>query len=90
MRLGAKKNPQYRVVVIDARKKRSSDYIESLGFYDPRELIETPLKIDVERAQHWLSQGAQPTATALRLLEKAGASVGKVEIKRSQAYRARV
>ena len=89
MRIGAKKNPHYRVVVTDARKKRSSDYLESLGYYDPREKSETPLKINVERAEHWLSQGAQPTGAAVRLLEKSGVSVGKVEAKRAAAYEAR-
>ncbi len=89
MRLGSKKNPQYRVVVIDARKKLSGNYIESLGYYDPRGKVETPLKLNVDRAQHWLLHGAQPTGTALRLLEKAGVSVGNVIIKRSKAYQAR-
>ena len=88
-RLGAKKNPHYRVVVTDARTKRSGDYIESLGYYDPREKSETPLKINVERAEHWLSQGAQPTGAAIRLLEKSGVTVGKVQAKRSSAYEAR-
>ena len=89
MRLGAKKNPQYRVVVIDSRKRLSGKCIESLGYYDPREKTETPLKIDVDRAQHWLSQGAQPTNATARLLEKSGVTVGKVQIKRSRAYQAR-
>jgi small subunit ribosomal protein S16 len=89
MRLGAKKNPHYRIVVIDARKRRSSDYIEQLGYYDPRETTETPLKVNVERAQHWLSQGAQPTDTALKLLERAGAEVGNVKVKQGRAYTAR-
>lgn len=89
MRLGAKKNPHYRVVVIDVRKRRSSDYIELLGYYDPRETVEVPLKINTERAQHWLSQGAQPTDTALRLLERAGVSVGNVTVKRGRDYTAR-
>jgi small subunit ribosomal protein S16 len=83
MRMGAKQNPHYRVVVVDARAKRSSAYIESLGYYDPRNTIEEPLRINVERAQYWLSQGAQPTGTAVRLLEKAGATVGKVLAKRA-------
>ena len=52
MRIGAKKTPHYRVVVVDSRKKRSSNYIESLGYYDPRDTTDTPLKIDVERARH--------------------------------------
>lgn len=89
MRMGAKKNPHYRVVVIDVRKRRSSDYIEQLGYYDPRETVETPLKINTERAQHWLSQGAQPTDTALRLLERAGVEVGSVRVKQGRAYTAR-
>jgi small subunit ribosomal protein S16 len=89
MRMGAKKNPHYRVVVIDARKRRSSDYLELLGYYDPRETIETPLKINTERAEHWLSQGAQPTDTALKLLERAGVTAGKVEAKRGRDYTAR-
>ena len=71
-RMGSKKNPHYRMVVVDARKKRSSDYIESLGHYDPRRTTEEPLKLDAERAQYWIAQGAQPTDTALRLLEKVG------------------
>lgn len=89
MRLGAKKNPHYRIVAIDARKCRTSDYLELLGYYDPRETIETPLKINTERAQHWLSQGAQPTDTALKLLERAGVQVGNVVVKRGRAYTAR-
>ena len=89
MRLGAKKNPHYRVVVVDSRKKRSSDYIESLGYYDPRETVETPLKIDNERASHWLSQGAQPTETVVRLLEQSGVDVGTVLAMRSAGYKAR-
>lgn len=90
MRMGAKKTPHYRVVIVDSRKKRSSDYIESLGYYDPRNTTETPLKIDVERAQYWLGQGAQPTDTALRLLEKAGVEVGQVEAKNRERYTKRV
>lgn len=89
MRLGAKKNPHYRVVVIDARKRRTSDYIEQLGFYDPRETVAEPLKINTERAEHWLTQGAQPTDTALRLLERAGVTVGNVRVKGGRAYTAR-
>jgi small subunit ribosomal protein S16 len=58
MRVGAKKNPHYRVVVVDSRKKRSSDYIELLGHYDPRDTTETPLNIDADRAAYWLDQGS--------------------------------
>jgi len=90
MRMGAKKTPHYRVVVVDSRKKRSSNYIESLGYYDPRGTTDTPLKIDIERAQHWLSQGAQPTDTALKLLERVGVEVGDVEAKKRERYTKRV
>lgn len=89
MRMGAKKNPHYRLVVVDGRKKRSSDYIESLGYYDPRKTVEEPLKIDAERAKYWLSQGAQPTDTAIKLLEQVGVELPNVKRKRARAYRAR-
>ncbi len=90
MRMGAKKTPHYRVVVVDSRKKRSSDYIEQLGYYDPLNRTEEPMKINVERAQDWLSKGAQPTDTALKLLEKAGVIVGDVQAKKRDAYTKRV
>jgi|SRR5690625_647837 len=90
MRIGAKKTPHYRVVIVDSRKKRSSDYIESLGHYDPRKTTETPLSIDKERAAHWLSQGAQPTDTVLRLLEEVGVEVGDVQAKKRERYTKRV
>jgi small subunit ribosomal protein S16 len=86
MRLGAKKNPHYRVVVVDARTKRAGDYIESLGSYDPRDSTPEPLKIDTERAAYWLEQGAQPTDTALRLLQKVGVDVPSVRAKRRDAF----
>lgn len=89
MRLGAKKNPHYRMVVVDARVKRGGDYIESLGHYDPRETTDNAFSVDAERAAYWLSQGAQPTDTAIRLLEKAGVAVPAVRAKRGQSYTAR-
>ncbi len=90
MRMGAKKSPHYRVVVVDSRKKRSSDYIESLGYYDPQRKTEEHLKINAERAAHWLEVGAQPTDTALKLLERAGVEVGSVEAKNRDTYIKRV
>ncbi|MDO4263192.1 MAG: 30S ribosomal protein S16 [Deinococcus sp.] len=74
-RFGSAHNPHYRIVVADARRPRDGGYIESLGHYDPRKKSETFLKVDVERAQHWLAQGAQPTATARRLLKSQGVRV---------------
>ena len=89
MRMGSKRNPHYRVVVVDSRKPRSSDYIESLGYYDPRNTTETPLSINTERADYWLSQGAQPTETTVKLLEDAGVTVPQVLAKRGKSYQAR-
>jgi len=86
MRLGAKKNPHYRIVVVDAHKKRDGRYIESLGYYDPRKTVEEYLKIDTERAAHWLSLGAQPTLRAVKLLEQVGVEVPNVRVKRTKAY----
>ena len=89
MRLGAKKNPHYRVVVVDSRKRRGSDYIESLGYYDPRNTIEENLRIDNERAAYWLEQGAQPTETAVKLLQEVGVEIPKVLVQRTRSYKAR-
>lgn len=72
MRMGSMKNPHYRLVVVDGRTKRSGNYIEQIGYYDPRKTTEDSLRVDVERASHWLANGAQPTDTALRLMDKMG------------------
>ena len=86
MRIGSKRNPHYRIVVVDSRKKRSADYIEQVGYYDPRETTENHLKVDTERAAHWLGVGAQPTETVVRLLEQNGVEVPGVRAKRADAY----
>ncbi len=71
-RLGKKKQPTYRVVVMDSRKPRDGKYIEQLGIYDPRQ-EPSLIEIDNERALHWLKTGAQPTERAQKLLEISGA-----------------
>lgn len=71
-RLGKKKQPTYRVVVMDSRKPRDGKYIEQLGIYDPRQ-EPSLVKIDNERVLHWLRVGAQPTERAQKLLEISGA-----------------
>ena len=70
-RVGAKKKPSYRLVVADARAPRDGAFISIIGHYDPLTDPETVV-IDEEEALRWLKQGAQPTATAARLLAKQG------------------
>jgi len=70
-RTGAKKQPQYRVVVTDSRAPRDGAFIEIIGHYNPRTEPETVV-IAEDKALHWLRQGAQPTATTARLLTKLG------------------
>jgi small subunit ribosomal protein S16 len=70
-RMGAKKNPFYRIVVADSRYPRDGRFIEQLGTYNP--LAEpAEVKVDGERAQAWIKNGAQPTDTVKRLLKQAG------------------
>jgi len=70
-RVGAKKKPSYRLVVADSRAPRDGAFISIIGHYDPLTDPETVV-IDEEKALKWLRQGAQPTATAARLLTKQG------------------
>ncbi len=70
-RVGAKKQPSYRVVVADSRAARDGRFIEAIGFYNPRTEPET-VRIKEDRALYWLSVGAQPTDAVARLLEKQG------------------
>ena len=70
-RVGAKKQPSYRVVVADVRSPRDGAFIEILGHYNPLTDPETVV-INEEKALHWLKQGAQPTNTVARLLTKSG------------------
>ena len=71
-RLGKKKQPTYRVVVMDSRKQRDGKYIEQLGIYDPKQ-EPSLIRMDYERALYWLKTGAQPTERAKKLLEISGA-----------------
>ena len=71
-RLGDKKAPFYRIVVADSRVARDAKYIDLVGTYNP---ISNPeeIKIDADKAQTWIKNGAQPTATVKALLVKSGA-----------------
>ncbi|HOO25481.1 MAG TPA: 30S ribosomal protein S16 [Clostridiales bacterium] len=70
-RMGAKKSPFYRIVVADSRYPRDGRFIEEIGTYDP--MADPPeIKIDSEKAQQWISNGAQPTDTVKAILKKNG------------------
>ena len=70
-RMGAKKAPFYRIVVADSRSPRDGRCIEEIGTYNP--LVESNnVTVDVEKAQNWIKNGAQPTDTVRGLLKKAG------------------
>jgi len=68
-RMGAKKAPFYRVIVADSRSPRDGKFIEEIGYYDPM-VKENGVKIDAEKAQTWIKNGAQPTETVKALLKK--------------------
>ena len=70
-RVGAKKQPSYRVVVADARSARDSRAIETLGHYNPRtEPVE--FVVDADKVKAWLDKGAQPSETVQKLLKTQG------------------
>ncbi len=71
-RVGAKKQPSFRIVVTDSRSPRDGRFIEVIGFYNPRTEPET-VTIQEDRALYWLDVGAQPTRAVQRLLVKQGA-----------------
>ncbi|MEN8234216.1 MAG: 30S ribosomal protein S16 [Actinomycetota bacterium] len=71
-RMGKKKQPSYRVVVMDSRKPRDGKYIEQIGRYDARQ-NPSLVEIDNARAVDWLQKGAQPTERVQKLLEISGA-----------------
>jgi small subunit ribosomal protein S16 len=70
-RVGAKKQPHYRVVVTDSHAPRDGRFIETIGNYNPRTDPPT-VEVDAERALYWLSVGAQPSAAVQRMLDKMG------------------
>ncbi len=73
MRLGAKKRPFYRIIVTDSRRPRESKAKEIIGYYDP---LKEPseIKVDLERANYWIGQGAQASKTVQSLLDTAAKS----------------
>ena len=72
MRMGKKKQPTYRVVAADSRAPRNGRFIEIIGIYEPRQ-DPSVVRIDNERALHWLRHGAQPSERVEKLLKISGA-----------------
>ncbi len=70
-RMGAKKNPYYRIVVADSRSPRDGRCIEEIGTYDPTK-DPAAVTVDAEKAKAWIANGAQPTDTVRALLKKNG------------------
>ncbi|NLJ78552.1 MAG: 30S ribosomal protein S16 [Tissierellia bacterium] len=70
-RMGAKKNPFYRIIVADSRSPRDGRFIEEIGYYNPLTEPKT-VKIDDEKANKWLQDGAKPTDTVDRLFRDNG------------------
>ena len=70
-RMGKKKDPSYRVVVADERMPRDGRFIEEIGYYNPM-TEPAEVKIDAEKAQKWIKNGAQPSETVRSLLKKTG------------------
>jgi small subunit ribosomal protein S16 len=71
---GAKKRPYYRVVVVDARAPRDGDFIEKIGTYNPllKKDDENRVTFKVDRVEHWLSHGAQPTDRVAKFIKSVG------------------
>lgn len=84
IRMGKKKQPMYRVVVVDGRSQRDSRYIEQIGRYEP---LHDPslVEIDNEKAVFWLARGAQPSETVEKLLNISGA-MNTMKVKTGQVH----
>lgn len=83
-RIGAKKNPQYRITVADSRDPRDGRCIEYVGHYNP--MVEPPaLNVDVARVDYWISKGAQPSETVANLIKRARAAAAVAATESAQA-----
>ena len=70
-RLGKTRSPHYRIIIIDSRSKRDGQAIEEIGLYHPKN-DPSVMKVDSERAQYWLSVGAQPTEAVVAIFKRTG------------------
>jgi small subunit ribosomal protein S16 len=73
-RIGAKNSPVFRIVVADGRSPRDGKFIEEIGTYHPRQKGEN-VKLDLDRVNYWVGQGAQPSETVASFIKKLGKSV---------------
>ena len=82
MRMGKTKQPTYRLVAADSRSPRNGRFIDLLGTYEPRAREENPgFKVDEEKLNRWLGNGAQPTERVQKLLEQNGVLTGEAAAK---------
>ncbi len=73
-RSGAKKRPHYHIIVTDSRNKRDGRFIERLGFFNPiAKELEESVRIDVDRVNYWMSQGAKTSARVAKLIKQQSA-----------------
>jgi small subunit ribosomal protein S16 len=79
-RIGAKKQPYYRIVVAEERSRRDSRFVEILGHYNPRQANATGnATLDMNRVKHWLGKGAKPTDTVSSLIRKSSKQAAAVD-----------
>ncbi len=76
-RVGARNTPAFRIVVADGRSPRDGKFIEEIGTYEPTKKQNTT-RLDLERAEHWIKCGAQPSDTVASFIRKARASAAAV------------
>jgi len=82
MRFGTKKKPTYRIVVMDSKRARQSQALDTLGTYTP---LDDPagVKIDLEKANQWLSKGVRPSSTVQSLLDRVAKPKKPVQVAKS-------
>jgi len=71
-RVGSRKKPYYRIIVVDSRKKRDGAWLENVGIYQPLKQDDEQVELQQERIKEWLSKGARPSHTVKVLLNKKG------------------
>jgi small subunit ribosomal protein S16 len=78
-RVGSKKRPFFRIVVVEGRTARDGSVVESVGLYDPRRKPQEFFQLDRERYTHWVSKGARPSSTLKTLVARNPAPAAPVE-----------